>query len=106
MMYIRLCVMSIYNCQKRNAEAQLRRRKNPAYRIQEQVRIAHTNRRIEHRSKSLILHTDKLHTQTRRTEHRSKLLIQHEDKMHAQIRRTEHRSKLLILHKEDWQEGE
>ncbi len=36
-MYIRLCLMSIYNRCKRNAEAQLRRFQNPAYRIQEQV---------------------------------------------------------------------
>ncbi len=36
-MYIRLCVMSIHIHWKRNAEAQLKRRQNPAYRIQEQV---------------------------------------------------------------------
>jgi hypothetical protein len=35
--------MSIDNCRKRNAEAQLRRLQNPAYRIQEQVGIACTN---------------------------------------------------------------
>jgi hypothetical protein len=42
-MYIRLSVMSIHNCPKRNAEAQLRRRQNPTHRIQEQVGITHTN---------------------------------------------------------------
>jgi hypothetical protein len=49
-MYIRLCVMSIHNCWKRIAEAQLRRHQNPVYRIQDQVinteqrGIAHMNR--------------------------------------------------------------
>jgi hypothetical protein len=62
-MYIRLCVMSIHNHRKRNAEAQLRRSQNPAYRIQEQVnnmeqrQIARTNR--ENRAQEQVTNMDR-----------------------------------------------
>jgi hypothetical protein len=43
--YIRLCVMSMHNRQKRNAEDQLRRCQNPAYRKQKQVEVADMEQR-------------------------------------------------------------
>jgi hypothetical protein len=72
-MNIRLCVMKIHNHWKRNAEAQLRRRQNPAYRIQEQV--ANTEQRLN-------AHTN---CENRTQEHRQIARMYLEDRAQEQV---------------------
>jgi hypothetical protein len=96
--------MLIHNCRKRNDEAQLRRRQNPAYRIQEQVGIACTN--PDDRAQEQI--TDTMQRQIPHTnpENRAQEQVANTSRRQNALTNLEnHRSKLLILHKKDWQEN-